>query len=104
MKIEDIAKAMIEILAPKFGRKASDIKIEVKGKREGEKIYELLMTDEEAENVYENDLMLCLTKKPVEGFKSSGLKHYRSDEVKLMNYDEVLNYMKDYFKKREADV
>ncbi len=104
MKIEDVAKAMIEILAPKFGRKASDIKIDVKGKREGEKIYELLMTDEEAENVYENDLMLCLTKKPVEGFKPSGLKHYRSDEVKLMSYEEVFDYMKDYLSKSKIDV
>jgi len=96
LKISDVAKAMIEIIAPKYGKKASDIKMKIIGKREGEKIYELLMTDEEAENVYENDEMFCITKNPLSGFKPSLLKHYRSDEGKVMRYEEVLDFMGDF--------
>ena len=47
MRIVDLAEAMIEELAPKYGHK--DIQIEMMGIRPGEKIYELLMTEEEAQ-------------------------------------------------------
>jgi len=95
MRIEDLAKAMIEVVAPKVNRKPADIKIDIVGKREGEKIYELLLTDEEIEDLYENDEMLCITKIPLKSFRLSSLKHYRSDEVQIMKFSEVLEFVRD---------
>jgi|SRR3989344_6797851 len=95
MRILDMAKAMIEIISPKYGIDPKMIKIEVVGKRDGEKIYELLMTDEEAEDVYENEDMFCITKRPQKGFKPSKLNRYRSDESKIMNDDEVVKFLRD---------
>jgi len=94
LKIADIAKVMIDMYAPKFNYKASDIKIKETGKREGEKIYELLMTDEEAENVYENKEMFCITRRPLNGFRPSGLTHYRSDEYKAVPRNELVTLLK----------
>ena len=47
MKISDLAEVMIEELAPRYGFKASDIKMITIGVRPGEKIHESLMTEEE---------------------------------------------------------
>ncbi len=47
MRIVDLAEVMIEELAPRYDH--DDIKIEIIGIRPGEKIYELLMTEEEAQ-------------------------------------------------------
>jgi FlaA1/EpsC-like NDP-sugar epimerase len=94
MRIEDMARGMIEIFAPKYGHDPKKIKIEITGKREGEKIYELLLTDGEAEDIYENEDMFCITKTPGNGFKTSNLNHYRSDEGQIMAYPEVVTFLK----------
>jgi FlaA1/EpsC-like NDP-sugar epimerase len=47
LRIVDLAEVMIEELAPRYGYK--DIEIEIMGIRPGEKIYELLMAEEEAQ-------------------------------------------------------
>lgn len=72
MRIVDLAEVMIEELAPGYGHK--DIEIEIIGIRPGEKIYELLMTEEEAEYAEDWEDMFVL--KP-------GLftPHYVSKEV-----------------------
>ncbi len=94
LKIEDLAKAMIELYAPKFGHRPGDIKTEVIGRREGEKIYELLMTDVEAEEAQENDRMFCLSRRPLAGYQPSHNQEYRSDRCRVMNYGEVLAFLK----------
>lgn len=96
MKIKDIAKAMIEDVSQKFGRNQKDIDIEIIGKREGEKAYELLITEEESENVYENSEMFCLAEKPPKGFIPSVASSYRSDEENIvMDYDNVKKFVKN---------
>jgi len=94
MKIADVARAMIEVLAPRYGRKARDIKIEIIGRRGGEKVYELLMTEDEAEDVYESREMFCITKNPVKGFKKTPLKQYRSDNCEVLSYPQVLDFIR----------
>jgi FlaA1/EpsC-like NDP-sugar epimerase len=94
LRMVDVVNAMIEIAAPRFGHKPDDIKIKIIGKRDGEKMYELLLTDEEAEDVHENEEMFCITKRPLKGFRPSSLKHYRSDERRPMTYKEVLKLLK----------
>jgi len=98
MRMEDFVRAMIEILAPKVGYTPSDIKVKIVGKREGEKKYELLMSEEEAEDVYENDEMFYLSKTPIAGFRRSDFKHYRSDKIDPMKYREVVGFLKNVLK------
>jgi len=47
IQIIDLAKVMIQELAPKYGKNPEDIKIKIIGSKPGEKLYEELMTDEE---------------------------------------------------------
>lgn len=48
MRVGDLAEAMVEKLAPKYGRKPSNIKTKIIGIRPGEKFHEELMTEEES--------------------------------------------------------
>jgi FlaA1/EpsC-like NDP-sugar epimerase len=47
IRIEDLANAMIKILAPVYGHKVENIKIKIIGSKPGEKLYEELMSEEE---------------------------------------------------------
>ncbi len=53
MKIIDLATVMIDMLAPMFGKSSNMIEKKFIGIRPGEKMYEELMTDEEAARAYE---------------------------------------------------
>jgi len=53
MRIEDLAKAMIAILAPRYGKNTLDIKITEIGCKPGEKLYEELMSPEETRRTIE---------------------------------------------------
>lgn len=60
VKIGDLAKVMVEELAPKYGHDPKSIEIKNIGKRPGEKLYEELMTEHEAEYAYENEEMFAI--------------------------------------------
>lgn len=47
VRIEDLAKAMIELMAPTYGYRPEDVSIEVIGPKPGEKLYEELVNEEE---------------------------------------------------------
>jgi len=55
VKISDLAEAMVEYFAPKYGYNTDEINIEVVGDRDGEKMDEELFSVNEVENVYENN-------------------------------------------------
>lgn len=54
-RIADMARVMIDELAPTYGFKPGDIPIEVIGTKPGEKLYEELMSDEETRRAVELD-------------------------------------------------
>ena len=54
-RIDDLAKALINVLAPAHGFDPDDIKIDVIGAKAGEKLYEELMNDEETRRTVELD-------------------------------------------------
>lgn len=58
--IMDLAEVMVETLAPCYGHNPSSIKINIIGRREGEKLDEELMTGDEAERAYERDDMFMI--------------------------------------------
>ncbi|MBI5190989.1 MAG: polysaccharide biosynthesis protein [Nitrospirae bacterium] len=61
LKIAELAKAMIEILAPRFGHDPAKMKTVTIGAKPGEKMYEELMSDEEtARSIEIRDLFVTL--------------------------------------------
>jgi FlaA1/EpsC-like NDP-sugar epimerase len=53
IRIKDLAEVMIRELAPGYGRKPEDIKIQIIGHKAGEKMYEELMNIEETRRSWE---------------------------------------------------
>ncbi|UCF85498.1 MAG: polysaccharide biosynthesis protein [Desulfobacteraceae bacterium] len=60
LRIIDLAQAMIEVLAPPYGYRPKDITFEYIGARPGEKLYEELMSEEEAPRSLELDDMFAI--------------------------------------------
>ncbi len=60
IRIEDLSRAMIGVLAPKYGHEPSEIEIELVGRRPGETFHEEIMTDREAQNALENDSLYAI--------------------------------------------
>ena len=66
LKIIDLAKAMIELFAPRFGFDPKKLKIDVVGKKRGERIHEKLLTKDESAFALETDDMFIIV--PVIGW------------------------------------
>lgn len=60
MRILDLAAAMVNLVAPKFGREPSDVDIDFIGAKPGEKLYEELMAAEETARAYELEHMFMV--------------------------------------------
>lgn len=58
--VADLARVMIELVAPVFGRNPRSIETRVTGARPGEKLWEELSTDEESRRILEGDRYLCV--------------------------------------------
>jgi len=62
--------------------------IEIVGKHKIEKTHEVLLTEEELENAYENKEMIVLNYASLTGFKKV-TQPYSSDKAKLLTIDEI---------------
>lgn len=74
MKITDLAAALIEELAPKYGKDAKTVQTKIMGVRPGEKLHELLMNEEECMHAEEQQDMFILRPK-------INVPHFISDET-----------------------
>ena len=102
LRIKDLADAMVELLAPRYGRKPEDISFEIIGTRPGEKSSESLVSLEEIEHLTELDNMFVL-KNPLqfgsfsdnqkndltEGGKKVNIGEYNSAKVPLLSKEEI---------------
>lgn len=61
INIKDLAEVMIEELAPTYGNKSEDIKIDIIGAKPGEKMYEELMNIEETRRALELERYFSIT-------------------------------------------
>ncbi len=108
LRIGDLAEVMIEEVAPKYGYAPGEIKIEIIGKRAGEKMFEELMTEDEATDVYEDEEMLItlpqtygatgeLFFKLDETFRKKRKGEYssRSRGVELLTRDEIRRLLRE---------
>lgn len=98
MNMHDLARAMIEVMAPRFGHDPKAIQVKEIGKRKGEKIFEALMREEEAEEAVENQEMFCLGVNKPDGFVKCQPGFYQSDNERRLKYKEVVSLLGTYFK------
>ena len=100
LRIGDLAEALIQESAPKYGYVSNEIEIKNIGKRPGEKLYEELMIEEEAENAYEDEEMFIVLPQTFDitgklsynlsdNFKKSEKREYSSKNTKLLTMEEV---------------
>lgn len=104
VRIIDLARVMIDILAPRFGKKSEDIEIRYIGAKPGEKLYEELMSEEETNRSYElKDMFVTL---PAHRFMYKDVEHtypdlvqeavdraYVSSTEPLMNVEEIQQFL-----------
>lgn len=98
VKVSDLASAMIESFAARYGYEQNKIEIKVIGSKPGEKMYEELMTEDEAKRALETkDMFIILpemkeltsTEFKYPGARSAKVKSYKSSDAKLLTKEEI---------------
>jgi len=95
LHIKNLADIMIQKLAPKYGYDPRDIEVKIIGKRRGEKLYEELMTEDEAMNAYETeDMLVVLPQTPIIStqrryLKRTTLKTYTAKDTNKLTEKEI---------------
>ena len=103
VKLGDLANVMIEYLASKYGYEPEAIRIDTIGIRNGEKMYEHLMNEEEALYAYKTEDMFIVLAKQIfsgyllEGSRKAEQKRYASDNVKVLSLPEIKNLIRSTF-------
>lgn len=111
IKLSDLADVAIGIYADKYGYKKEEIKKENIGLRAGEKMFEELMTETEAEKAFEMDDLLIippqvkltgvdqkgmdLTASDYKNARKCQLKEYSSKNIKLLSKKEIKKLLFD---------
>lgn len=99
LRIIDLGQVMIEELAPKYGYKPEQIKIEMIGKRAGEKLHEELMTEEESLRAEETEEMYIvhspIVTPELAGGSHTPVKKPESMVPKLLTREEVRALIKE---------
>lgn len=109
LKITDLAEVMIEELAQNCGYPPNEIKLKLIGTKPGEKLYEELMTEDEARRALESEDMFILFPEmkelshidkssypsvseiaEVKAYTSKDVKHLTREEIKEILYQENL--------------
>ncbi len=103
MNIGDLAIVMRDELAPKYGFKIEDIKIQEIGARSGEKMYEELMSEEEIVRAFEFEELFAIIptfRSEYEVIEYSHIKkgkkvdrEYNSSNEKCMSKEEIKEYL-----------
>ncbi len=104
LRISDLAKVMINLLAEHYEHKANDIEINIIGSKPGEKLYEELMSDEETRRAVELEQYFSVLP-AFRGFHKDVQYNYDdivnevvddpyvSSEAKMMTQDDIKNFL-----------
>lgn len=105
VNITDLANVLIEELAPQYGHRVEDISVEIIGIKPGEKMYEELMTEDEASRSLEREDMFIIAPLIMDGLsKYDGSaydampiwsKDYVSKDVVPITKDEIRAILKN---------
>jgi UDP-N-acetylglucosamine 4,6-dehydratase len=94
VNISDLAEVLIDELAPHFGHRPEDIKVEFIGTKPGEKMYEELMTEDEARRSLEREDMFIILPQ---------IEDERT-KIEISAYNAVQIRSKDYISKDVAPI
>ena len=86
VNISDLADVLIETLAPRYSYKPSDIGVEIIGSKPGEKMYEELMTEDEAVRSLERDDMFIILPEIEDGLTRIDKSAYDATPIKSKDY------------------
>lgn len=86
VNISDLAEVLIAELAPRYGHRAEDIKLEIIGTKPGEKIYEELMTEDEAFRSLERDDMFIILPQIEDELTKIDVSVYNAVPIKSKDY------------------
>lgn len=101
IKLGDLADVLIERLAPKYGYRPESIKMEIIGIRDGEKMYEHLLNEEESRSAFEtSDMFILVPPKwentlPYDGAIKIQQRAYRTDNQTAMDKEEFRKFIDD---------
>lgn len=106
IRIGDLAEILVEKFCTKYGYKKSEISVQKIGPRPGEKIFEELMTESEANVAYETDDMLIIPPQialtnlsfgveEYQNAKHSKLKRYNSKEVQPLSKQTITKMLEE---------
>ena len=104
LHIRRLADVMIQKLAPKYGYEPKDVETKIIGKRKGEKLYEVLMTEDEAMNAYETeDMLVVLPQTPIipaqrEGLERIAFKRYTAKDTSELTKKEIEDLLETIIK------
>jgi FlaA1/EpsC-like NDP-sugar epimerase len=101
VKITDLAEVMIQLLAPKYGFKPSDVKTQEIGAKPGEKLYEELMSSEEVHRSLELNDMYVVTP----AFKSiyQSIRYEYPDTVSTQIQRSYISENEDAMEKKDLE-
>lgn len=90
VRVGDLAKAMIDHLAPRYGYDPRNIEIRITGKREGERNHEWLLTEDEAVDAYEiDDMFVISSARKIRKGREVSKRGYTSQDGELLSKREV---------------
>jgi FlaA1/EpsC-like NDP-sugar epimerase len=96
--LANLIEVIIEELAPKYGYSLEDIKIDIIGKRPGEKLFEELMTEEEAINANELEDMYTVYAEELYDKRNDGnynqSPRYDSKNARHLTKEEIKSILK----------
>lgn len=104
--LNDLVEVAIDVYAPLYGKKPSDIKIKIIGSRQGEKDHEILLNDSETDKALETKNMYILTpsekvgkmeyNKRYSGTKKGMVsKNFSSQYAPKLSREEIINLIKE---------
>ena len=86
VNIADLAEVLIEELAPQYGYKADDIDVKIIGTIPGEKMYEELMTEDEATRSLEREDMFIIAPLIMDGLSKYDGSAYDATPIRSKDY------------------
>jgi FlaA1/EpsC-like NDP-sugar epimerase len=102
-RIADLIDVVVEDMAPRYGYKPADIRIQNIGVKPGEKPYEELMTEEESKRALEtNDMFIILPEIPevvqrsdysFDGAARARTGRYTSRDITALGKNEIRNFL-----------
>jgi FlaA1/EpsC-like NDP-sugar epimerase len=107
VRILDLIKAVIELVAPRFGYRPEDIEIKKIGAKPGEKLYEELMNSEEITHAWELKDMFVILPRFKDFYKGRSYEYpdlvskkvdkpYISAEEEFLSIDEIKRYLTEH--------